>query len=391
MAGRLLAVSDLHVGYPENRAYADALAPGDPGDWLIVAGDVGETFADVGFVLASLASRFATVIWTPGNHELWTLPSDQVPLRGVARYEALLKVCRRFGVLTPEDDFPVWNGPGGPVTVAPLFTLYDYSFPADGTAAAMPTELAEPAPADSVPADTGQAADDEHRKSAALAAAQASGVSAADEGRLHADPYPSVAAWCRDRVAATERRLAAVTGPVVLASHWPLLRDPVRALRHQAYAPWCGTTADRGLAHEAPGSRLRLRSPAHPAQHAPRRGALRGGLGRLPTPVAAPGKRAPAAAGHPRELAPAMRQDALEADFGVPWPVVAREGAGHGEAERGMEGDRRRVDRGRDSLDNGAAIRRSEGEEPFVEPPGDTAAALARVYADEVDVCRVGQ
>jgi predicted phosphodiesterase len=231
MAGRLLAVSDLHVGYPENRAYADALAPGDPADWLIVAGDVGETFADVGFVLASLASRFATVIWTPGNHELWTLPSDQVALRGVARYEALLKVCRRFGVLTPEDDFPVWDGPGGPVTVAPLFTLYDYSFPVNGTADA-DTETAGQA-------DT----QDARRRSAALAAAEASGVTAADEGRLHADPYPSVAAWCRDRVAETERRLAAVDGPVVLASHWPLLSDPVRALRHQAYAPWCGTTA----------------------------------------------------------------------------------------------------------------------------------------------------
>jgi predicted phosphodiesterase len=245
MAGRLLAVSDLHVGYPENRAYADSLAPGDPGDWLIVAGDVGETFADVGFVLASLASRFATVIWTPGNHELWTLPSDQVELRGVARYEALLKVCRRFGVLTPEDDFPVWDGPGGPVTVAPLFTLYDYSFQPDGAGVAEPTALAGPAPADTeqVAADAEQAAGDAGRKSAALAAAQASGVSAADEGRLHTDPYPSVAAWCRDRVAATEGRLAAVDGPVVLASHWPLISEPVRALRHQAYAPWCGTTA----------------------------------------------------------------------------------------------------------------------------------------------------
>ena len=245
MAGRLLAVSDLHVGYPENRAYADSLAPGDPGDWLIVAGDVGETFADVGFVLASLASRFATVIWTPGNHELWTLPSDQVTLRGVARYEALLKVCRRFGVLTPEDDFPVWDGPGGPVTVAPLFTLYDYSFlPGSATGAGLPG----PGSAGVGPADTEAGADadadtDARRRSAALAAAQASGVTAADEGRLHADPYRSVAAWSRDRVAATERRLAAVDGPVVLASHWPLLSDPVRALRHQAYAPWCGTTA----------------------------------------------------------------------------------------------------------------------------------------------------
>jgi 3',5'-cyclic AMP phosphodiesterase CpdA len=222
MAPRLLAISDLHIGYPENRAYADSLAPVDPGDWLIVAGDVGETFADVGFVLASLASRFATVIWTPGNHELWTLPSDPVAVRGVARYQALLTVCRRFGVLTPEDDFPVWDGPGGPVTVAPLFTLYDYSFGAGGGAGGP------------------------SRREAAVAAARRAGVSPADEGRLHADPYPSVAAWCLDRVAATERRLAAVGGPVVLASHWPLLGDPVGALRQRAFAPWCGTTATAG-------------------------------------------------------------------------------------------------------------------------------------------------
>jgi 3',5'-cyclic AMP phosphodiesterase CpdA len=225
MTGRLLAVSDLHVGYPENRAYADSLAPVDPADWLIVAGDVGETFADVGFVLASLASRFATVIWTPGNHELWTLPSDPVQVRGVARYEALLKVCRKFGVLTPEDDFPVWDGPGGPVTIAPLFTLYDYSFSA---------------------ADAAGGPADDRRRSAAITAATRAGIIAADEGRLLPDPYPSVAAWCRDRIAVTERRLAAVDGPVVLASHWPLLRAPVAALREQSFAPWCGTTLTDG-------------------------------------------------------------------------------------------------------------------------------------------------
>jgi 3',5'-cyclic AMP phosphodiesterase CpdA len=233
MAGRLLAVSDLHVGYPENRAYADSLVPGDPGDWLIVAGDVGETFADVGFVLASLASRFATVIWTPGNHELWTLPSDPVAVRGVARYQALLAVCRRFGVLTPEDDFPVWDGPGGPVTVAPLFTLYDYSFRANGMVPGAGTD------------DRGDASG-AHRRKAAVAAARLAGVAPADEGRLHTDPYPSVAAWCRDRVAATEQRLAAVDGPVVLASHWPLLPGPAGALRHRAFAPWCGTTLTAG-------------------------------------------------------------------------------------------------------------------------------------------------
>jgi hypothetical protein len=37
VTGRLLAISDLHVGYPENRALADGLRPSDPDDWLIVA------------------------------------------------------------------------------------------------------------------------------------------------------------------------------------------------------------------------------------------------------------------------------------------------------------------------------------------------------------------
>ena len=218
MSGRLLAISDLHVGYPENRAMADGLRPSDPGDWLIVAGDVGEVFADVGYVLASLASRFERVIWTPGNHELWTHPADPVPLRGVARYDALVKVCRRFGVLTPEDPFPVWTGNGGPVAVAPLFQLYDYTFLPSG-------------------ADSAESA---------LDLARAAGVVCADERWLHPDPYPSRADWCRARVAATGKRLTSLDLPAVLVSHWPLLRSPTEALRHQEFAPWCGTalTAD---------------------------------------------------------------------------------------------------------------------------------------------------
>ncbi|HTU06993.1 MAG TPA: metallophosphoesterase [Trebonia sp.] len=215
MAGRLLAISDLHVGYPENREFALSLRPENPDDWLIVAGDVGEVFADVGFVLAKLADRFARVIWTPGNHELWTLPSDPVQLRGVARYEALVTVCRRFGVLTPEDEFPVWPGPDGPVTVAPLFTLYDYSF--------------------------SFAPDGAGTRAEALSLARAAGITPADEGRLHAGPYPSVEEWCHARVAASASRLTAVTGSAVLANHWPLLKAPVAALRHPEFAPWCGT------------------------------------------------------------------------------------------------------------------------------------------------------
>src|ERR1700757_2057104 len=95
------------------------------------------------------------------------------------------------------------SGPGGPVTVAPLFTLYDYSFHAGGTTAGDPVAAV-------LAAIDGAVSDD--RKSAALATAREAGITPVDEGRLHADPYPSVAAWCQDRVAATEQRLAVVDG-----------------------------------------------------------------------------------------------------------------------------------------------------------------------------------
>lgn len=218
MTGRLLAISDLHIGYPENRQHVEGLRPEDPDDWLIVAGDAGEMFSDVGWALATLANRFARVIWTPGNHELWTMNADPVQLRGAQRYEALVKVCRKFGVLTPEDPYPVWAGPDGPVAVAPLFLLYDYTFRPDGASTA-----------------------DE-----AIERAQEAGVVCTDELWLHPDPYPSRAAWCQARVADAEARLRAVDVPVVLVSHWPLLRSPTLALRHQEFAPWCGTVLTDG-------------------------------------------------------------------------------------------------------------------------------------------------
>ena len=58
------------------------------------------------------------LVWVPGNHELWTVPRA-TGRRGVARYEELVALCRRRGVLTPEDPFPVWAGEGGPPARSP--------------------------------------------------------------------------------------------------------------------------------------------------------------------------------------------------------------------------------------------------------------------------------
>ncbi|MGW0994440.1 metallophosphoesterase family protein [Streptomyces sp. NPDC002520] len=219
-AGQLLAISDLHITYPENRALVERMRPRTDDDWLIVAGDIAETVADIRWTLATLADRFHTVLWAPGNHDLWTHPRDPVTLRGVARYEHLVAVCRELGVITPEDPYPVWRGPGGPVVVAPLFLLYDYSFLPAGCAT----------------------------KAEGLAYAESTGIVCNDEHLLHPDPYPTREDWCRARVAATERRLAELPDdlPTVLAGHYPLDRHPTDVLWHPEFAMWCGTrlTAD---------------------------------------------------------------------------------------------------------------------------------------------------
>jgi 3',5'-cyclic AMP phosphodiesterase CpdA len=217
---RLLAVSDLHVGFGENRDLVAGLRPPSPADWLIVAGDVGEFAADIEWALGTLRERFAEVIWVPGNHELWTHRREPLRLRGVERYEHLVAMCQRLGVHTPEDPYPVWEHAGGPLVIAPLFLLYDYSFLPDGATT----------------------------KAEALERAYAAGIIGNDESMLHADPYESSEAWCEARLVSTERRLDALPAgtATVLVNHFPLVREPTRVLRYPAFAQWCGTvrTAD---------------------------------------------------------------------------------------------------------------------------------------------------
>jgi 3',5'-cyclic AMP phosphodiesterase CpdA len=218
--GTLFAISDIHVGRPENRRAVERLRPESERDWLIVCGDVGDSVDEVEWALGLLRERFARVIWVPGNHELLAQRDDPPELRGERRYLRLVEACRGLGVLTPEDDYPVWEGDGGPVTIAPLFLLYDYSFGRN----IAPT------------------------KSEALRLAHDAGIVCVDEFLLDPAPYPSREAWCEARVTDAERRLEACLDeiPTVLVNHFPLIEAPTRVLRHPEFAQWCGTlrTAD---------------------------------------------------------------------------------------------------------------------------------------------------
>ncbi|AGG67884.1 metallophosphoesterase family protein [Corynebacterium callunae] len=205
MTKTLWATSDLHVTFKENQATVDKLNPKAPGDWLIVAGDVAERIPDVVRTMGQLVQRFHTVIWVPGNHELFNRSTDRI--NGKARYRSLVGQLRALGVITPEDPFPTF----GSVTICPLFTLYDYSF--------RPVGL-----------------------SAKQAVAQAK-VKLDDE--LSIAPYVDIQQWCAERLDYSRTRLNEVKGPKILVNHWPLVIEPTHRLINRDIALWCGTTATR--------------------------------------------------------------------------------------------------------------------------------------------------
>lgn len=211
---KLYAISDLHLSEYVNR---DALLTlrAYPDDWLILGGDMGETEGHLLFAINTLRTRFAKLIWVPGNHDLWTLPSDSTALRGTYKYNRLVDICRRHDVLTPEDPFAVWQAGDRSAILAPVFLLYDYSFRPDD----IPVERA-------------------------VAWAMEAGILAADEAYLHSDPYFSRIAWCEARLRYTEQRLAELPDklPIVLINHFPLRKDLAILPAIPRFSPWCGTT-----------------------------------------------------------------------------------------------------------------------------------------------------
>lgn len=210
---KLFAISDLHLNHAANWQALLHLPP-HPNDWLIVAGDVCENEKRFQLAMGLLVNRFARVFWTPGNHDLWTLPSDVNAARGVVRYNQLVAICRSLGVLTPEDPYVQWPGDGPPCWIAPTFTLYDYSFRPDD-----------------VTLET------------AVSWAEATGVVCTDEIVLHPDPFPSRVAWCAARCRYTERRLEEIAqkGNIILANHFVLRQDLVFLRYIPRFSLWCGT------------------------------------------------------------------------------------------------------------------------------------------------------
>jgi predicted phosphodiesterase len=214
---RLWAISDIHLSFKGNREALEKLLP-HPHDDLILCGDVGESAEHCRIAFTKVKECFRNVYWVPGNHELYTLPSEKEHgARGEAKYMECVNIAREFGVLTPEDDYTLWEGEGGPVLIAPIFTLYDYSF--------------RP----------------EHVKlENALEWAREEDIEATDEHLLHPDPYSSRIEWCNALLEKTEKKLSAAVAshpeiPLIIVGHWPLREDLVRLFKVPRFSLWCGS------------------------------------------------------------------------------------------------------------------------------------------------------
>lgn len=225
MGCRIWAASDLHLANPTNRhAVEEGLPPG--GAVLLLAGDIGERVEHLEWLLARVRPRFDVVLWVPGNHELWTVPGDPDRSVGVERYERYVETCRRHDVLTPECPYSTVSVDGEPLTLVPLFLLYDHSFGLGTT----PTATA-------------------------LERARQDGTTSLDERFLDPRPYDDVASWCSDRLAATEARLAALPAGsrTLLVNHFPLRAGMSRVPGLPAFSLWSGTsrTEDWHVLHRA--------------------------------------------------------------------------------------------------------------------------------------------
>lgn len=213
--GKLYAIADIHLSFPGNRDAWSVLTP-HPNDGLILCGDLGESIDHLKLAFEKATKCFDAVWWVPGNHELYT--TSKTGTRGEDKYNECVETARQFRVFSPEDDFVLWEGQGGPAVVAPIFTLYDYSFKPDDVTIA-----------------------------GAVPWAREQNIEATDEHLLHPDPYASRQAWCHALVRKFEAKLEAAKtqypdAPLIIANHWPLRKDLVYLLRIPRFVIWCGTT-----------------------------------------------------------------------------------------------------------------------------------------------------
>ena len=118
---RVFALSDIHVDYPVNVQWILNLSLSDyQDDVLIVAGDVTDDLDLFERSMTELARRFRTVLFAPGNHDLWVVRSRHIAT-SFDKFIEISNAAERGGV-----SLEAFHCEG--LSIIPLLGWYDYSF-----------------------------------------------------------------------------------------------------------------------------------------------------------------------------------------------------------------------------------------------------------------------
>lgn len=117
---KVWVTSDIHIDYQGN--FDQLLAFADPGhqhDALIIAGDATDRLDRLQALFQALVPKFDSVLFVPGNHELWVRRSDHED--SLQKLNAILSLCVATGVKTT----PLSLGTENRVWLVPLYSWYD--------------------------------------------------------------------------------------------------------------------------------------------------------------------------------------------------------------------------------------------------------------------------
>lgn len=118
---RIFALSDIHVDYAPNLEWVKGLSRFDfTNDLLILAGDVSHKRALLDQTLSAMTRRFKTVLFVPGNHDLWVQGEDP-EVDSFSKFAIVSKTAADCGATMKTVAL-------GPWLIVPLLGWYDYSF-----------------------------------------------------------------------------------------------------------------------------------------------------------------------------------------------------------------------------------------------------------------------
>jgi predicted phosphodiesterase len=118
---RIFAISDLHVDYEDNAHWITSLSSSEfRNDVLIVAGDISDSLHLLEWTLKSLVARFRSVLFVPGNHDLWVVQDKEIT-SSLVKFEQVCSVAGAAGA-----SMSAFHGNG--LCILPLLGWYDYSF-----------------------------------------------------------------------------------------------------------------------------------------------------------------------------------------------------------------------------------------------------------------------